>query len=79
MGIVAGLVQAWVCKPKVKDLENVTSDALSIKGFYKNRLLKVLLVLIFTSIGSSLGTFIAAGKFAEILSKVKKVAVDSSL
>ncbi len=79
VGIVAGLVQAWVCKPKVKDLENVTLDAMSIKGFYKNRLLKVLLVLIFTSIGSSLGTFIAAGKFAEILSKVKKVAVDSSL
>lgn len=57
VGMVAGLVQAVVCKPKVKDLENVQDD-LSLKGFYKNRILRVLLVFLLSSLGSSIGTFV---------------------
>ena len=59
VGIVAGIVQAFVCKPKVKDMENLQSQAGSVKGWYKNRITRVLLVFIFSSLGSSLGTFIA--------------------
>lgn len=60
VGMVAGLVQAVVCKPKVKDLESVQDD-ISLKGFYKNRLLRVLLVFFLSSVGSSIGTFIGGG------------------
>jgi pheromone shutdown-related protein TraB len=59
VGIVTGMIQAWVRKPRVEDLENLNSDISSIKGFYKNRLTKVLLVFFFSSIGSSIGTFVA--------------------
>lgn len=59
IGIVAGLVQAWISKPKVNDMENLMNDANSLKGFYKNRILKVLLVFILVSIGGSIGTFAA--------------------
>ena len=59
VGIVTGMIQAWVKKPRVEDLENLNSDITSIKGFYKNRLTKVLLVFFFSSIGSSIGTFLA--------------------
>lgn len=59
VGIVTGIIQAWVRKPRVEDLENLNSDITSIKGFYKNRLTKVLLVFFFSSIGSSIGTFVA--------------------
>ena len=59
VGIVTGLIQSWVRKPRVEDLENLNNDITSIKGFYKNRLTKVLLVFILSSIGSSIGTFVA--------------------
>lgn len=58
VGIFAGVVQAFVCKPKVSDMESVMDDISSIKGLYKNRLLRVLLVFFLSSIGSSIGTFV---------------------
>ena len=59
VGIVTGIIQSWVRKPRVQDLENLNDDIASVKGFYKNRLTKVLLVFILSSIGSSIGTFVA--------------------
>ncbi|MBB5224921.1 TraB/GumN family protein [Treponema ruminis] len=58
VGMFAGIVQAFVCKPKVADMESMMDDVSSVKGFYKNRLLRVLLVLFLSSIGSSIGTFV---------------------
>ena len=46
-----------VCKPRVRDMENLGEDVQSIKGFYRNRILRVLLVFILSSVGSSIGTF----------------------
>lgn len=59
VGIVTGLIQAWVRKPRVEDLETLNTDIASLRGFYRNRLTKVLLVFFFSSIGSSIGTFVA--------------------
>lgn len=59
VGMFAGIVQALVCKPKVSDMESVQDDITNIKGFYSNRLLRVLLVFFLSSIGSSVGTFVA--------------------
>lgn len=59
VGIVSGIVQAALRKPTVGDLETVQNDVSSVKGFYKNRLLRVLLVFILSSLGSSIGTFVA--------------------
>lgn len=58
VGMFAGIVQAFVCKPKVADMESVMDDVSSVKGFYKNRLLRVLLVFFLSSLGSSVGTFV---------------------
>lgn len=58
VGMFAGIVQAFVCKPKVRDMESVMDDVSSVKGFYKNRLLRVLLVFFLSSLGSSIGTFV---------------------
>lgn len=59
VGIVTGMIQAWIRKPRVEDLERLNTDIASVKGFYQNRLTKVLLVFFFSSIGSSIGTFVA--------------------
>ncbi len=58
-GWVSGLVEAIVRKPKVKDLENLSEDILSIKGFWGNKVTRILLVVVFTNLGSSFGTFVA--------------------
>lgn len=57
VGFVSGIVQAVICKPRVRDMENLSEDVQSIKGFYRNRILRVLLVFILSSVGSSIGTF----------------------
>ncbi len=58
-GWFAGLVQATVKKPAVQDVLNVQKDITSLKGFYNNKFLKALMVVILGNIGSSLGTYIA--------------------
>lgn len=59
VGLFTGLVQAWVNKPKVEDMERLSDDATSLKGFYKNRILRVLLVFFLSSIGGVIGNLIA--------------------
>ena len=58
-GWVAGLTEVFVGKPKVKDFEKLSEDIASLKGFWKNKITRILLVVVFTNIGSSLGTFVA--------------------
>ena len=66
-GWVAGLVEAFSRKPKVKDLESLPDDILSIRGFWKNNVTRILLVVIFTNLGSSLGTFVAFPVIVKVL------------
>ena len=58
IGLVTGLVQAYVCKPKVSDMETLQDDITSIKGIYKNRILKILLIFILSSLGTSIGNIV---------------------
>ena len=57
IGFLTAIVQALVCPPKVSDMETLQNDVTSIKGFYKNRILRTLLILILSTIGSMIGTF----------------------
>ena len=70
IGLFSGIVQAFIKKPTVRDMENLSEDATSIKGFYRNRILRVLLVFFFSSIGSSIGTFIGGASFVSIFSQI---------
>jgi len=58
-GWVAGLVEAFTRKPLVADFEDLPQDIKSFKGFWTNKVTKILLVVCFTNIGSMLGTFAA--------------------
>lgn len=57
-GIVAGIVQAFIRKPNVRDFENVSEDVFSIKGFWHNKVTRILLIVLLTNLGSTLGTVI---------------------
>jgi len=67
VGILSGLVQALVCKPRVSDAENIVEDVTSLKGAYSNRISKVLLVFFLSSLGSSIGTFVSIPAIAGLL------------
>lgn len=63
-GWVSGLVQAWVKKPKVADLENLPKALGSLRLFWVNPVCRILLVVVLANLGSSLGTFIAGSWIA---------------
>jgi pheromone shutdown-related protein TraB len=66
-GWVAGLVEAFLRKPKVKDFERLSEDILSFRGFWKNKVTRLLLLVILTNVGSSVGTFIALPLMLKVL------------
>ena len=59
VGLFAGLAEAFLRKPRVSDLENLATDVSSLKGFYTNRVTKILLIFFLSSIGGMIGNFIA--------------------
>jgi len=69
VGILSGLVQATVRKPRVADAENISEDVASLKGVYHNRISRVLLVFFLSSLGSSIGTFVSIPAIAGLLVK----------
>lgn len=58
-GWFTGLVEATIKKPTVQDIQNISEDIFTIKGFFKNRFLRIILVVFMANIGASIGTFIA--------------------
>jgi pheromone shutdown-related protein TraB len=58
-GWVSGLVEAFFRKPKVKDFQNLSEDITSFRGFWKNNITRILLVVILTNLGSAVGTMVA--------------------
>lgn len=58
-GWFTGLVEATIRKPTVQDVNNIPVDIFRFKGFFENRFLRILLIVIMANIGSSIGTVIA--------------------
>ncbi|MDR0456571.1 MAG: TraB/GumN family protein [Treponema sp.] len=69
VGILAGLIQAVVRRPRVSDAENIAEDVTSLKGIYHNRISRVLLVFFLSSLGSSIGTFVSIPAIAGLLAR----------
>ena len=66
-GWVAGLVEAIINKPQVKDFEHLGEDITSFKGFWKNKITRILLVVVFANLGSTAGTLIGGVAIASLL------------
>ncbi len=70
-GWFAGLMELSIRKPRVQDFEDLSKDTLTLKGFYKNRVTRVLLVVllcnIFCSIGSVIGGIDVVRSFIGLL------------
>ena len=65
-GWVAGLVEILLREPKVRDFESLPEDILTVKGFWRNKITRILLVVVFTNLGSVLGTMVAIPLMAKV-------------
>ena len=59
VGLFTGIVQAWIRKPQVSDMENLATDVTTIRGWYKNKIAHILLIFFLSSLGGAIGNFIA--------------------
>jgi pheromone shutdown-related protein TraB len=57
-GYVAAFIQVMMNPPLVKEFETVGIDMGTVSGWWHNKLLRIFLVFILTSLGSSLGTYV---------------------
>ena len=58
-GWVAGLIEASLRKPQVKDFLALKDDITSIRGFFRNKITRILLLVAFVNLTTSIGTFVA--------------------
>ncbi len=65
-GWFAGLTEALVRKPSVNDFESLTDDIHTVSGFWRNKVSRILLVVVFVNLGSTAGTIIGG---AEVVSR----------
>lgn len=66
-GMVTAAVQTYFAAPTVRDMESIGDDIGTWRGWWKNRLARIFLVFILTSLGSSIGTFVAFGWMKNLL------------
>lgn len=59
VGFFTGVSETLLRKPTVNDFETLTESVSHVKAWYKNRVLRILLVLTLSSLGSVAGTWIA--------------------
>ncbi len=58
-GWFAGLVEASVRKPQVRDFLDLRTDIASLRGFFRNKITRILLLVAIVNLTTSIGTFIA--------------------
>ena len=67
-GMVTGLVESWLRKPRVSDLENLRFDITTVRGWFRNPATRILLVFFLSNLGSAIGTWVAGFKIFGALS-----------
>lgn len=58
-GVFAGMVEAWLRKPRVADFQSLRDDLLHASGWWRNRVARTLLVFILTNFGTIAGEYLA--------------------
>ena len=59
VGFVTALVQAYFAAPKVSDMERAGDDITTVRGWWSNRMTRVLLVFFLSNFGAAIGVLLA--------------------
>lgn len=62
VGMVAAPVEAWMRRPTVADCERISEDAQSLRAWFKNPFLRVLVVFILSNLGATVGVYVGLGR-----------------
>jgi len=66
-GMVTAAVEIYLRKPQVGDFSKLRHDTTSLKGWWKNRVSRTLLVFLFSTLGSAAGTYLAGFRIIDRL------------
>ncbi|MBK1705463.1 TraB family protein [Halochromatium glycolicum] len=66
-GMVAGGLELLLRRPSVGDFSSLRDDVTRLRGWWHNRVSRVLLVFIFSTLGSALGTYLAGFRLIDRL------------
>ena len=58
-GMVTAAAELWLRKPRVGDFSRLRHDTTQLRGWWRNRVSRTLLVFLFSTLGSALGTYLA--------------------
>ena len=68
-GWVSGIVQAYYRRPNIGDFEKLSEDVFTVKGFWRNKVTRILLVVVLTNLVGSLGAFIGGADVIRLFFK----------
>ena len=57
-GMVAAAVELFLKKPRVSDFANLKKDTAKLSGWWHNRVAKIVMIFVLSTIGSAIGTYI---------------------
>ncbi len=66
-GVVTSAVELYLRKPTIKDFENVRVDTTKLSGWRSNRVARLILVFLLSTLGSVFGTYIAGFQIFDAL------------
>ena len=66
-GMVTAPVELYLRKPQVGEFGRLRQDALHPRGWWRNRVLRTLLVFLFSNLGAAIGTYVAGFRLYERL------------
>ena len=66
-GMVTAAIETGLRKPKVEDFSRLRKDTTHVKGWWANGVTRVLLVFLFSTLGSAAGTYLAGFRIFERL------------
>jgi pheromone shutdown protein TraB len=66
-GFVTAATELYLRKPRVGDFSSLRSDTANLKGWWKNRVARTLLIFLFSTVGAAAGIYIAGFRIVEKL------------
>jgi pheromone shutdown-related protein TraB len=67
IGLFTGVAEAFLRKPRVRDVENLSEDVMTFRGFYRNRVTHILMVFFLSTLGAAIGNIISIPLLASLL------------
>jgi pheromone shutdown-related protein TraB len=67
IGLFTGVAEAFLRKPRVRDVEKLSDDVMTFKGFYTNRVTHILIVFFLSTLGAAIGNIISIPLLASLL------------